>query len=68
MLIFLEYCEYKIPVGVYKNPPEYDIEGDASSATYPLALAAVTGGTVTVSNIGSSSIQGKAVDTVLPKK
>jgi pentafunctional AROM polypeptide len=51
---------YTIPVGTYKNPPIYVIESDASSATYPLAIAAITGSTCTVSNIGSKSLQGDA--------
>lgn len=34
------------------------IEPDASSASYPLAAAAIVGGSVTVSGIGDSSIQG----------
>ena len=51
---------YLIPKGVYTNPPVYDIESDASSATYPLAIAAITGTTCTISNIGSSSLQGDA--------
>ncbi|KAK7052287.1 Pentafunctional AROM polypeptide [Favolaschia claudopus] len=51
---------YDIPVGVYVNPEEYSIESDASSATYPLAIAAITGTTCTIQNIGSSSLQGDA--------
>ncbi|KAI4287661.1 MAG: hypothetical protein L6R35_003077, partial [Caloplaca aegaea] len=51
---------YHIPRGRYKNPPEYVIESDASSATYPLAIAAINGTTCTVPNIGSSSLQGDA--------
>lgn len=51
---------YSIPRGVYTNPPEYAIESDASSATYPLAVAAVTGTTCTIANIGSGSLQGDA--------
>ncbi|PHH73907.1 hypothetical protein CDD82_5197 [Ophiocordyceps australis] len=51
---------YHIPRGRYENPAEYTIESDASSATYPLALAAVTGTTCTVPNIGSRSLQGDA--------
>lgn len=51
---------YRIPKGVYTNPESYDIESDASSATYPLAIAAITGTTCTISNIGSSSLQGDA--------
>lgn len=51
---------YQIPKGVYINPAEYNVESDASSATYPLAIAAITGTTCTISNIGSSSLQGDA--------
>lgn len=47
-----------VPQGKYKNPEEYVVESDASSATYPLAFAALTGCTCTVPNIGSSSLQG----------
>lgn len=51
---------YTIPKGTYINPPAYSIESDASSATYPLAIAAMTGSSCTISNIGSSSLQGDA--------
>lgn len=51
---------YEIPRAIYKSPPEYNIESDASSATYPLAIAAITGTTCTISNIGSASLQGDA--------
>ncbi|KND03822.1 3-phosphoshikimate 1-carboxyvinyltransferase [Spizellomyces punctatus DAOM BR117] len=51
---------YQIPQGVYRNPQNYNVEADASSATYPLAFAAITGSTVTVTNIGSDSLQGDA--------
>ena len=51
---------YHIPQAKYQNPPEYEIESDASSATYPLAIAAITGTTCTVPNIGSASLQGDA--------
>lgn len=49
-----------IPQGVYHNPKDFVVEPDASSASYPLALAAITGGEVTVDNIGSTSVQGDA--------
>ena len=44
-------------------PQEYSatsitIEPDASSASYPLAIAAATGSTVTIEDFGSSSLQG----------
>ena len=51
---------YVIPKDVYTNPEVYNVESDASSATYPLAIAAITGTTCTISNIGSSSLQGDA--------
>nr|KAJ3423291.1 3-dehydroquinate dehydratase (3-dehydroquinase) [Polyrhizophydium stewartii] len=52
--------KYNIPQGVYTNPAEYLVEADASSATYPLAFAAITGSRVRVTNIGSNSLQGDA--------
>jgi len=51
---------YDVPQSTYKNPKEYIVEADASSATYPLAIAAITGGSVTVQGIGSGSLQGDA--------
>lgn len=51
---------YRIPKGQYVSPDVYDIESDASSATYPLAIAAITGTECTVPNIGSASLQGDA--------
>lgn len=60
---------YHIPKATYKNPAEYVVESDASSATYPLAFAALTGSSCTIPNIGSSSLQGDArfaVDVLKP--
>ncbi|PIL27015.1 hypothetical protein GSI_10154 [Ganoderma sinense ZZ0214-1] len=51
---------YRIPRGAYTNPTVYNIESDASSATYPLAIAAITGTTCTITNIGHGSLQGDA--------
>lgn len=53
---------YVIPPGPYKPPASgvFDVEPDASSATYALAMAAVTGGEVTVEGVGSTSVQGDA--------
>lgn len=42
----------------YKSPGQIFTEGDASSASYFLAGAAITGGTVTVQGCGSESVQG----------
>jgi len=39
---------------------QYQVEGDASGASYLLALAAISGGTVTVKNINPQSSQGDA--------
>ncbi|QIW97147.1 hypothetical protein AMS68_002665 [Peltaster fructicola] len=55
---------YHIPQQRYQNPAEYEVESDASSATYPLAMAAITGTTCTVPNIGTSSLQGDAAFAV----
>lgn len=60
---------YHIPKGAYRNPAHYTVESDASSATYPLAVAAITGTTCTVPNIGSASLQGDsrfAVEVLRP--
>jgi pentafunctional AROM polypeptide len=51
---------YDIPQGAYVSPSEYTIESDASSATYPLAIAAIIGGECTIEGIGSGSLQGDA--------
>ncbi len=40
---------------------EYQIEGDASSASYFLAAAAITGGEATIQNLPANSLQGDAV-------
>ena len=45
---------------------QYEVEPDASSASYPLAAAAIAGGRVVVSGLGRSSLQGdsKFVDVL----
>lgn len=42
----------------YKTPGMAYVEGDASSASYFLAGATITGGTVTVEGCGKASLQG----------
>ena len=42
----------------YIAPGDYLVEGDASSASYFLAAAAIKGGTVKVTGIGRNSVQG----------
>lgn len=51
---------FRIPQGCYQAHT-YDVEGDASSASYFFAAAAITGGRVTVANVPSPSLQGDAV-------
>jgi len=43
---------------VYKSPGQLSVEGDASSASYFLALGALGGGPVRVLGVGKNSIQG----------
>lgn len=49
----------EVPEGRYR-PTEYVVEPDASSASYPLAAAAICGGTVLVPGLTESSLQGDA--------
>ena len=42
----------------YQSPEEYHIEGDASSASYFMALGALGGGPIRISGAGADSIQG----------
>ncbi|PJZ04896.1 3-phosphoshikimate 1-carboxyvinyltransferase [Pantoea rodasii] len=42
----------------FQAPGDYLVEGDASSASYFLAAAAIKGGTVRVTGIGRNSVQG----------
>ena len=46
--------------GGYVSPGEYEVEPDASSASYFLAAGAIAGGTVAVRGIGRGSLQGEA--------
>src|SRR5262245_10304233 len=52
---------YEVPAPQrYRSPGRVLVEGDASSASYFLAGAAITGGTVRVEGCGSDSLQGDA--------
>lgn len=44
----------------YRSPGRFWVEGDASSASYFLAGAAITGGSVKVEGVGRTSLQGDA--------
>jgi len=48
---------------VYKSPGDLSVEGDASSASYFLALGAIGGGPVRVLGVGKDSIQGDVAFT-----
>ena len=49
---------YIVPKARYTSPGRFVVEGDASSASYFLALGAVAGGPVRVQGVGSDSRQG----------
>ncbi len=48
----------RVPSGQRYVGQQYAVEADASNASYFLAAAAVSGGTVTLENLGTDSIQG----------
>lgn len=54
-----DLSHFAIPQGCYQAI-DYAVEGDASSASYFWAAAAVTGGRVTVANVPFPSLQGDA--------
>lgn len=55
------YQRFVIKAGqTYCSPGEIMVEGDASSASYFLAAAAIAGGTVRVYGTGTASVQGDA--------
>src|SRR5207247_1185031 len=61
-----EYRRFSVASTQTYNSGEYQIEPDASGASYFYAAAAITRGTVTTPGLGSSSIQGdiKFVDVL----
>lgn len=56
----VDFSSFTIPRGCYE-PRAYYIEGDASSASYFWAAAAVSGGSITVDNVPVPSLQGDAM-------
>lgn len=53
------FSRFVVPGGQrYRSPGDMMVEGDASSASYFLAAAAIAGGTVRVNGVGRSSVQG----------
>jgi 3-phosphoshikimate 1-carboxyvinyltransferase len=54
-----QYQNFVVKAGqTYKSPGTFWVEGDASSASYFLAAAAIKGGSVRVVGVGKKSIQG----------
>lgn len=64
-----QYQRFNVAGGQrYLSPGHFLVEGDASSASYFLAAAAIKGGQVRVTGVGKDSIQGdKAFADVLAK-
>ncbi len=58
------YRFFQLPGGQGYLPQDYEIEADASSASYFWAAAALTGGRVTITNLSLESSQG---DAAFPK-
>jgi 3-phosphoshikimate 1-carboxyvinyltransferase len=54
------YRSFSVPGGQAYQARQYEVEADASSASYFWAAAAITGGQVTITNLGLSSSQGDA--------
>ena len=54
------YRYFQLPGGQSYLPRDYEIEADASSASYFWAAAALTGGRVTITNLSLESSQGDA--------
>ncbi len=52
------YHYFTVPAGQRYQAREYEVEGDASSASYFLGAAAITGGRVTLTNLNPQSCQG----------
>ncbi len=53
-----DYKKYAVKPGQHYQGTQYQVEGDASGASYLFAIAAVSGSTITVENCNPSSAQG----------
>jgi 3-phosphoshikimate 1-carboxyvinyltransferase len=56
--VLRDASHFRVLPCAYRSPGHVAVEGDASSASYFLALGAVAGGPVRVEGVGSDSIQG----------
>ncbi|WP_449244067.1 3-phosphoshikimate 1-carboxyvinyltransferase [Desulfobacca acetoxidans] len=52
------YQNFCVPAGQRYQARDYEVEGDASSASYFLGAAALTGGRITLTNLNPQSCQG----------
>ena len=52
------YQKFTVPAGQRYRAQSYAVEGDASSASYFFAAAAVTGGEISVTHLNPDSVQG----------
>ncbi len=52
------YSYFAVPAGQRYQAQDYEVEGDASSASYFFGAAALTGGRVTLTNLNPQSCQG----------
>jgi len=58
VVVTRELNQYVVPRAKYRSPGHLVVEGDASSASYFLALGAIAGGPVRVDGVGRDSVQG----------
>lgn len=49
---------FRVPRGEYTSPGAFVVEGDASGASYFLALGVIAGGPIRVTGVGKHSVQG----------
>ncbi len=49
---------FHVPATRYVSPRSYAVEGDASSASYFIAAAAIGGGPISVEGVGQNALQG----------
>ena len=54
------YRQYRVQPSGYESPGDYEIEADASSASYFLAAGAIAGARLRISNQPANSVQGDA--------
>ena len=60
--------DFYVPQGVYTSPGDFYVEGDASSASYPLAAAAIAKSKVRVLGVGHRSCQGDVAFVLVLRK